>query len=133
LTSGANAAQAAAHKQAGAAAQPKQMTPAEVVAGWKAGRKILPIDIRTPAEYRAAHPQDAINVPLRIFRVRFKELQVPKQTEVLIIALESGAAARALRELAQMGYAKTAWVSSDEWKKSGFRVERSEPPPRTKR
>ncbi len=112
------------------AAQPRQMTPAEIEAGLKAGRKILLVDVRTPAQFSAGHPPDAINVPLAQLQPRMKQLQVPKPVEVVAVCGSAGVAATAVGQLVKMGYSKAAYTLFQDWVKSGRKLERTPPPPR---
>ncbi len=107
--------------------QPKEMTPAEVEAGWKAGRRILLIDVRPPREFNSGHPEDAINVPLPRFVAHMKQLQVPKPTELVIICRSAGEASLPAGELAKMGYSKVFYTTFEAWQKSGFRIDKFAP------
>ncbi len=113
-----------------ASVQPKEMTPAEIEAGWKAGRKILLIDVRSPGEFRQGHPEDAINVPLERLPKHMKELQVPKPTELVVICQSAAVAPQAVSELMKLGYSKVFYTTFEEWKKAGFKVDKVATPPR---
>lgn len=109
------------------------MTPAEIQSALKAGRKILLIDVRTPGEFGAGHPPDALNVPLPQLQARMKQFQVPKPVEVVVVCRSAGAASQAVNELVKMGYSKAAYTLFQDWEKAGLKLEKSEAPRRAKK
>ncbi len=95
---------------------------AEAYARSKRGAKL--IDVRSSAEYGAAHPKGARNVSPVL--IRGGEMGLERDDEILVICLSGHRSLRQARKLADMGYTKVANVDGGlaAWQKAGLPVKK---------
>lgn len=106
------------------AAGARETSPETIEAARKAGRKILLIDVREPAEYAQGHAEDAINIPLSLLQKRVKQLQIPKKTELVTMCASGNRSSRAAVELEKMGYKTASYCPLKKWQASGFKMQK---------
>lgn len=115
------------------AAGARETMPQAIADARRAGRKILLIDVRDPAEYATGHAEDAINIPLPRLRRRIEELEVPKTTEIVTMCASGNRSSRAAVLLAGMGYKTATYCPLKKWEQAGLKIERTPQAPRGKR
>lgn len=81
------------------------------------------VDVRSPREFRAAHPKGARNVPPE--SIARDETGLGHDDELLVICLSGRRSAKAARLFAEAGYANVSNVHGGlaAWKKAGLPVQ----------
>jgi rhodanese-related sulfurtransferase len=72
----------------------------------RAGAKL--VDVRSPREFNAVHPRDAINVTPRM--IKQDEIGLERDTEIMLICLSGSRSERAARDLVTLGYTNVSNV-----------------------
>lgn len=82
------------------------------------------MDVRSPAEFRGAHPKGARNVPPE--KIRHDATGLQRDAELLVICLSGHRSARAARQLAGMGFSDVSNVRGGlaAWQNAGLPVKR---------
>lgn len=89
----------------------------------KHGAKL--IDVRTPREFRALHPKDAINVPPQL--IKQDQVGLERDAEILVICMSGRRSTREARRLTKLGYTNVTEVLGglNDWVNFGLPVRRS--------
>lgn len=103
-----------------AAAQVPDVDVREAFTRAKRGAKL--VDVRSPAEYRQAHPKGARNLPPE--QIKRDATGLKRDDELLVICLSGHRSPKAARRLAGMGFTNVSNVSGGlaAWKQAGLPV-----------
>lgn len=108
----AGAAAAASTPRAAGMAAPTTTTPAAAAPGSTqtatgapaAARKVVYVDVRTPAEYATQHVEGAINIPVQAMQSRYRELEKYRDRTIILYCHSGHRAGMALQILQSVGF-----------------------------
>jgi rhodanese-related sulfurtransferase len=78
-----------------------------------ADRSLLLLDVRTPAEFAAGHIPGAINIPHTELATRMAELEVSRDSDIVVYCRSGARAATALGVLEKSGFKRTFHLQGD--------------------
>jgi len=81
------------------------------------------IDIRDETSYGSGHIPGAVNIPGKDIEAKIKA--IPKDKNIIIYCSTGGKSTEACKKLMALGYMQVYATSFDEWKKSGYTVEKT--------
>lgn len=103
------------------------IAPADVAQRAREGEDLLVIDVRTPAEFRAGHVQDSMNLPVNELGTRLAALPAEalasvKDTPVYVICQSDSRAAAAARLLRRAGFTRLCVIGGGvgAWQRAGL-------------
>lgn len=107
----------------------RSLTVEQAMAGIKAGKFGIIIDLREPHEYKTGRIPKAINIPQGMLPQKIKS-QFPSKNTAILVYCRSGRRSRSAAEvLKQLGYTSVFDLPGGiiEWEKAGYPLNRSGP------
>jgi rhodanese-related sulfurtransferase len=95
------------------------------------GKKVLVLDVRSPKEFEQGHIPGAINIPAEELSKRIQALKLSPNTVIVTMCEHGGRSSRASLELRKLGFRTTSFCRLEEWKKAGYKVEKTRPKAQT--
>ncbi len=103
----------------------KQITPKKAEAAIKKGEITLILDVREPAEYKAGHLPNAINLPRGLLEFKITKKVPDTKTHILVYCKSGGRGSLSTQTLQLMGYKNAINLNGGwkAWKKAGLKTE----------
>ncbi len=108
-------------------AEPASIAPQELAESVRRGDAPLILDVRSEAEYRAAHIPGAVNIPHDQLRDRLAEIDAAKRDEIVVHCKSGRRAGIAEQILGEAGYSNLRDLEGhmDAWQSGGYPTEGS--------